>query len=165
MTEKPGRVDSRRPVPVRFLVRVWGPSRVWGLSRLPALRSWWHAARPVRGLAAAIGSRANPGWRFPVATCIALGFLACAWRDPDLPHPDLAELWRDYKALPEHRALAIAGDYRRDRWVAGASGRHASSQDAKTEALRECEKRRVERRFRAACLLYAVGDEVVWTGP
>jgi hypothetical protein len=90
--------------------------------------------------------------------------LACA-SDGASPHPDLAPAWRDFLALPAERALAIAGDPRRDRWVAGASGGHATRGQAEAEALFECRKWRGMRRLQAACTLYAVGDEIVWRGP
>jgi hypothetical protein len=63
------------------------------------------------------------------------------------------------------RALAIAGDPRGDRWVTGASGGHPSSAEAQESALLQCRMRRVARRLQEACVLYAVGDEIVWHGP
>jgi hypothetical protein len=90
--------------------------------------------------------------------------LACA-SDGASPHPDLAAVWRDFLALPAERALAIAGDPRRDRWVAGYSGGHATRGQAEAEALLECRRRRGMSRMQAACVLYAVGDEIVWRGP
>ena len=90
--------------------------------------------------------------------------LTCA-SDPAPPHPDLARVWRGFVALPAERALAIAGDPRRDRWVTGASGGHATREEAETEALAQCRRRRALRRLQALCVLYAVGDEIVWQGP
>jgi len=58
--------------------------------------------------------------------------------------------------------MAIAGDPRRDRWVTGAVGGQATRSQAEAEALRQCRERRGMRRMQAACVLYAVGDEVVW---
>jgi len=89
---------------------------------------------------------------------------ACASQGSRPPHPDLAAVWRSYRELPAVRALAVAGDPGRDRWVAGASGGHASRSDAEAQALVECGKRRAARRLRAACVLYAVDDEIVWPG-
>ncbi len=132
----PGRVDSRRPVPVRFglSVHAWlGPER-----------------RRASGLCA-------------LTACAAV-FSACA-AGPAAPHHALAPVWRDYSALPEQRALAIAGELRHDRWVAGASGGHALPGEAEAAALRECQRRRVQQRMQAPCRVYAVGDEVVWPGP
>jgi hypothetical protein len=97
-----------------------------------------------------------------VSTC-AVVLLACA-RSPSPPHRELAPIWRDYRALPAERALAVAGELRNDSWVAGASGGHALRGEAEAEALRECRKRRLQRRMQAPCLVYAVGDEVVWPG-
>jgi hypothetical protein len=91
-------------------------------------------------------------------------FLVCA-SDHRSPHPDLARVWHDYLTLPAERALAIAGDPRRDRWVTGASGGHASREEAEERALAECRRRRAQRRMQDACQLYAVGDEIVWSGP
>lgn len=96
--------------------------------------------------------------------CWTLLLLACA-SDPAPAHPDLARVWRDFLALPAERALAIAGDPRRDNWVAGASGGHTTREEAETDALVECLRRRRARRLQAACALYAVGDEIVWNGP
>jgi hypothetical protein len=81
------------------------------------------------------------------------------------PHPNLATVWSGYSALSAERALAIAGDPRRDRWVAGVAGGHASRSEAEAEALTECRRRRAARRLQAACALYAVGSEIVWSGP
>jgi hypothetical protein len=61
--------------------------------------------------------------------------------------------------------MAIAGDPRRDRWVVGASGGHASPSEAAADALLRCRLRREARRIQDACVLYAVGDEIVWTSP
>ena len=105
---------------------------------------------------AALGRRIAVAWP-------ALLLLACA-SDGASPHPDLASPWRDFLALPAERALAIAGDPRRDRWVAGASGGHARRSEAEAEAMRECRVRRRTRRLQAACVLYAVADEIVWRG-
>jgi hypothetical protein len=81
------------------------------------------------------------------------------------PHPDLARVWRSFLALPEERALMIAGDPRRDLWVVGASGGHASPEEAEDSARAECMQRRAQRRIQAACQLYAIGEEIVWVGP
>ena len=94
---------------------------------------------------------------------LALALGACA-SDTASPHPDLGQVWRDFLALPEQRALAIAGDPRRDRWVSGASGGHATPEQAEAEALLQCRIRRGMRRLQDPCGLYAVGDEVVWRG-
>jgi hypothetical protein len=106
---------------------------------------------------AGFGRQIAAGWA-------ALLLLGCA-SDRASPHPDLVPAWRDFLALPAERALAIAGDPRRDRWVAGASGGHATRGQAEAAALLECRRRREMRRMRASCALYAVGDEIVWRGP
>ncbi len=81
------------------------------------------------------------------------------------PHPALTATWRDYRALPVERALAIAGDPRGDRWVVGASGGHGTPSEAEAGALGQCQSRRAARRMRAPCVLYAIGDEIVWSSP
>jgi hypothetical protein len=89
--------------------------------------------------------------------------LACASSGPS-PHPALAAAWREYQALPEQRALAIAGDPNLELWVTGATGGHATREQAEAEAIAQCRMRRAARRMQAACVLYAVGDEIVWRG-
>jgi hypothetical protein len=91
-----------------------------------------------------------------------LPLAACSAQVPTPPHREIRPLWREYRALPGERALAVAGEFRLDRWVAGASGGEASRGEAEARALEECRKRRAQRRMQAPCLLYAVGDEVVW---
>lgn len=91
--------------------------------------------------------------------------VACASDGSRPPHPNLSAVWRDYRKLPDQRALAVAGDPRRGRWVAGGSGGHASAEEAEEEALASCAVRRAKRRIQDACVLYAVGDEIVWSGP
>jgi len=88
---------------------------------------------------------------------------ACAI-GPPRPSHEFSRLWREYRELPDVRALAIAGELRRDQWVAGVAAGHASREQAEAGALEECRKRRLERRMRAPCLVYAVGDEVVRPG-
>jgi len=93
---------------------------------------------------------------------------ASAWAcvsDAARPHPDLTVAWREYQTLPDTRAMAIAGHPGRDRWVTGASGGHASLERAEQEAITQCSIRRARRRIQDACLLYAVGDEIVWQQP
>jgi hypothetical protein len=48
--------------------------------------------------------------------------------------------------------------------VTGASGGHATREQAEAEALAQCRLRRAARRLQAACVLYAVQDEIVWRG-
>jgi len=95
---------------------------------------------------------------------MAVLLLACA-PGPTAPHRDLARVWRDFLKLPQERALAIAGDPRRDRWVTGSSGGHVTRGEAEAAALSECQRRRGVSRLQAVCVLYAVGDEIVWRGP
>jgi hypothetical protein len=60
-----------------------------------------------------------------LAICAAILALACA-ATQRAPDDGLASVWHDYRSLPAQRALAVAGDLRLDRWVAGASGGHAT---------------------------------------
>jgi hypothetical protein len=94
----------------------------------------------------------------------ALLVISCA-ADPSKPDPVLSEVWRDYGRLPDQRALAIAGNLRQDRFVAGLSGGHATIPEAEAAALRECGVRRLRARQQAACQIYAIGDRIVWPGP
>jgi len=66
--------------------------------------------------------------------------------------------------LPAQRALAISGDPERDRWVVGMTGGHPTRAEAEQAALGECRRRRRMSRMQPACVLYAVGDEIVWRG-
>ena len=93
----------------------------------------------------------------------ALLVIACAAR-PTVPDASLAEVWQEYSELPDRRALAVAGSLRHERWVAGASGGHATQAAAVESALRECRARRLRQRTPSACQVYAVGEEIVWPG-
>jgi hypothetical protein len=66
-------------------------------------------------------------------------------------------------AMPSQRALAVAGEISRNRYVATASGGHESSADAQLDALAQCAESGSERGCRS-CRLYAIGDEVVCRG-
>ncbi len=57
--------------------------------------------------------------------------------------------------------MAIAGDPKRGPWVTASSGGHKTRENAEGEALTRCRVRREERRMQAACVLYAVGSEIV----
>lgn len=94
-----------------------------------------------------------------VALLAAAGLVGCS--SGPKPAPELRAIWREYEALPDHRALAVAGQLRRSHWVAAASGGHKQQGDAIGAALRECGERRKQRRMRAPCQVYAVGDKIV----
>ena len=100
-----------------------------------------------------------------VALCAVIGLCVACQSPPPRKHPHegILALWRSYSALPDKRALAIAGDPDRE-WVAGAAGGEATRRDAERQALRECQARRLDRRLRVPCLLYATGDKIVWKG-
>ena len=80
------------------------------------------------------------------------------------PQPELVRAWHEFRELPEQRAIAIAGDPRRGPWLTAASGGHATRDEAVAEALLRCQVRRESRRMQAACVLYGVGNEIVWRG-
>ena len=98
-----------------------------------------------------------------LAACTTLALVACASGGVS-PHPNLDPVWRDYLELPAERAMAIAGDPRRNRWVTGSTGGHATRTEAEDLAMHECQVHRRKRRLQAACVLYAVGDVIVWRG-
>ncbi len=99
------------------------------------------------------------------ALCAALLATSCAsdsmlgTRIP--PHSALDRIWRDYAGLAPKRALAIAGDPNR-HWVGAAAGGAEAQADASDRALEECRRKRAQRRMQAPCLLYAVGDDILW---
>jgi hypothetical protein len=95
---------------------------------------------------------------------VLIAAMGCVSR-PGPPDLNLAEVWRDYRKLPGERALAISGNIRQDRFVAGAAGGAATMAEAEAAALRECATRRLRQRQQAACEIYAIGDEIVWPGP
>ena len=103
-----------------------------------------------------MGSHAALAWTGALA-------LACASSGPS-PHSALTATWREYQTLPQQRALAIAGNPDHELWVTGATGGHATREQAEAEAIAQCKIRRAARRMQAACVLYAVGDEIVWRG-
>jgi hypothetical protein len=108
---------------------------------------------------------AGPSRTFSVALrlgCLLAAFACASERAPD---PNLEKVWRDYRRLPDQRALAVSGNVEHDRFVAGSSGGHATIPDAEAAALRECGVRRLKMRQQAACKIYAIGDEIVWPGP
>jgi len=77
------------------------------------------------------------------------------------PHPGVDAMWRQYAKLPPKRALAIAGDPNHI-WVGAAAGGAEQQVDASDVALEECRRKRTARRMQAPCMLYAVGDEILW---
>lgn len=91
---------------------------------------------------------------------VAAAGVACESSEQQ-PHRALVPLWREYEQLPGHRAMAIAGRPERT-WVAGMSANLPTPAEAEKEALAECGRRRLDRRLRVPCLLYAVDDEIVF---
>ncbi len=100
------------------------------------------------------------------ARCLLMMLLlgGCA-KDLGSPHQHLTPVWREYLEMPDQRALAIAGDPRKNHWVSAASGGHSTSSAAQENALEQCRLRRRIRRLQPACVLYAIDDQIVWRGP
>ena len=98
-----------------------------------------------------------------LSLCFCSSLVSCA-SGPATVHRQLVPVWREYTALPGKRALAIAGVPGRGPWVTAASGGHAAAINARASALEACAKRRQVRRMQAECVLYAVGDRIVWRG-
>jgi hypothetical protein len=99
--------------------------------------------------------------RCVLAGCLVAG--ACAQEPPDRARNPLAStrFFERYTALPEARAMAVAGDPTRI-WVGGMAGGMPSVEAARRQALAECGRQRTRRRLRAPCLPYAEGDRIVW---
>jgi hypothetical protein len=100
-------------------------------------------------------------WLAGLLVGAALAATGCATQARSEPHPSLERLWRSYQALPAERALAVAGDPRR-QWVAGLVGGEPTIDEAEQVALERCRQNRAARRLQAPCRTYAVGDEIVW---
>lgn len=92
---------------------------------------------------------------------LVAGALALACAGGHAPHRGMEELWRDFTRLAPRRALAVAGDPN-SVWVGAAAGGFEVQEDASQAALEECRRKRRERRMQSPCLLYAVGNDVVW---
>jgi len=95
-------------------------------------------------------------------TLAALILCSCTTPIRSEPHAGLQRLWHDYRAMPDERALVLAGNPDRV-WVAGVSGGHESQREAEERALEICVTRRAARRLQAPCRLYASGDTIVWS--
>lgn len=103
------------------------------------------------------------------AFTVALSLLAFALPGCWLPsHPIGIEMrnktqfeseWNAYLAMPEPKALAVAGDLD-GVYVSGFAADADSEQHARDKAVRDCEDRRVDRRIADPCRTYAVGDRI-----
>jgi hypothetical protein len=116
-----------------------------------------------------VESRPAPVLFFPLALrvlCLLALVLvpACTTTSsgPRFESSQLAALWNDYSAMQGERALAIAGDLRLNRWVAGVAAGRETMSEAKSIALQECAVRRQRQRMQDPCRIYAEGDEIVW---
>ena len=96
--------------------------------------------------------------------CLLAMTFACSSKSKPTPRGALAPVWRDYQRLPNQRAMAMAGELRRERWVVGIASGHASRAAAEAAAMRECHMRRARARMQSPCRIYAAGDEIVWEG-
>ncbi|MGE4606245.1 MAG: hypothetical protein AAEJ52_05850 [Myxococcota bacterium] len=94
------------------------------------------------------------------AFCLA----GCASQPAAEPHSGLEKRWGRYLSMPRQRAFAIAGDPD-GIWVGSVVGGHRSPAEAERAALQDCERSRARRNIPGACVLYAVGHEIVWEKP
>ena len=98
-------------------------------------------------------------------TCIAVTAGCAQGRTADQPHRPqrvLEPAWHDYQALPEHKAMFIAGSPKKNRWVLGMAGGLRSLDAATAAASDECQERRIRQRIQPQCVPYAIGDDVIW---
>lgn len=65
--------------------------------------------------------------------------------------------WKRYVALPQFKAMAVAGDTN-GVYVSGTSHGRSSWQEAIAEAYALCEKRRTERGISTPCRPHAIGE-------
>ena len=108
--------------------------------------------------------RSAPAFAFLVA---CLSGLACSsWLGEAKPRvpATLELLWRDYQALPDQRALAVAGDLDTERWVAGLASGHRDRASAREAALAECLAQRRRQRMQSPCKIFSVGSKILWRG-
>jgi hypothetical protein len=66
-----------------------------------------------------------------------------------------------YLSLPNQKAMAIAGDPNL-RWVCGYGYASASKGLAQDAALEQCNTRKRSLGPDASCVIYAIGNDVVW---
>ena len=69
---------------------------------------------------------------------------------------EFQSVWRNYESLPSHRALAVAGEISKNRYVFGMVGGSPSADEAVEAALRECLEQRAANRMQDSCKIYAV---------
>jgi hypothetical protein len=72
---------------------------------------------------------------------------------------EFASVWHQYTTLQQHRAIAVAGEISKNRWVVGMAGSAPSANAAIEAALRECRKQRALKRMKDSCRIYAVGNK------
>jgi len=72
--------------------------------------------------------------------------------------------WTSYRALPPHKAFAVAGDIE-GVYVSATAYGDQSAQVTSDRALRACEQRRKDRRIEPKCQTYAVDETIVAEPP
>ena len=98
---------------------------------------------------------------FALALLFSLAVACISNPSREQPHRGIERLWSDFIALPQQRALALAGDPD-GIWVAGAGSGEPSQAAAEKTALAACAAKRDARRMQSPCLLYATGEKIVW---
>jgi hypothetical protein len=68
--------------------------------------------------------------------------------------------WQRYEALPEAKAIAVAGDLR-GAYVSGIGYGEPTAGAAEARALTRCQERRADRRIEAPCRMHGIGNQVV----
>jgi hypothetical protein len=80
------------------------------------------------------------------------------------PHPSRFEReFQQYLSLPPHKVFVIAGDPE-DRFVYGYGYKARSDDEAKDTGMEQCNIRKQSLSTRSECVVYAIGNEVVWQG-
>jgi hypothetical protein len=98
---------------------------------------------------------------FALVVLVAVIAACAGWREQDRHPLESSKLWKQYEALPDEKALAIAGDPV-GLWVGGAAGGYDTPTRARHAAIAQCKKQRIARRTQHPCLIYAKGLDVVW---
>jgi len=91
------------------------------------------------------------------AVAVALVFAGCRHAASPPPLDDFDAEWKRYLALPQFKAMAVAGDTS-GAFVCGTSHGRSSWRDALADAYAECARRRTERAISAPCRPFAVNN-------
>jgi hypothetical protein len=68
--------------------------------------------------------------------------------------------WRAYLKLPPHKSIAFAGDVE-GRYVIGYGFEKATTAEAMSAAMEDCNLRRADKRIEDSCRIVAVDDEMI----